>query len=77
MHLSDGPARGREFVEEYGWTFPVIDDEGWGQAAKYGIAGHPAIVLVDQHGRLVGGFYGPGEGSQWDELSAGLGGAGG
>jgi hypothetical protein len=70
VHLSDGAGRGREFVEQYGWTFPVIDDEGWEHASRYGVAGHPAVVLVDEHGRVAGGFYGPGDAGLWDDLAA-------
>lgn len=50
----------------------MIDDPDWRYAAPYGIAGHPATLLVDAHGRVVGGFYGPADAAAWDLLAAEL-----
>ena len=36
-------------------------------------AGHPATILIDEFGRVAGGFYGPGDVGSWDELTAALG----
>jgi hypothetical protein len=50
----------------------VIEDRGFEQAAKLGLVGHPAVMLIDADGRVVGGFYGPGEAEDWDELASRL-----
>lgn len=68
VHLTDGNAKGRRFVERHGWTFPVISDTDWEQAGRWGIRGHPAIVLLDAEGGIAGGFYGGGDDAGWDEL---------
>ncbi len=70
--MRDGEDAAREFVARYGWTFPVIEDQGFEQAGKLGLAGHPAVLLVDDDGRVVGGFYGPGDTAAWDELASQL-----
>lgn len=49
----------------------MIEDD-WSRAGSLGVAGHPAVVLVDAEGRVVGGFYGPGDAVSWDELAAQL-----
>lgn len=72
ISVRDGADAAREFVERYGWTFPVIEDRGFEQAGRLGLVGHPAVMLIDAEGRLVGGFYGPGEKADWDELAAEL-----
>lgn len=50
----------------------MIEDTDWAQASGWGIRGHPAVVLVDEHGRIAGGFYGEGNAASWDELLAAL-----
>jgi peroxiredoxin len=72
VHLTDGADRGRDFLERHGWTFPALDDPEWELAAQWGVTGHPAIFLLDHHGRLVGGSYGEGNADTWDALAAGL-----
>jgi hypothetical protein len=70
--VRDGEEAAREFVERYGWMFPVIEDQVYEQASKLGMAGQPAVILIDAEGRVVGGFYGPGDAGDWDELAAQL-----
>ena len=73
MSFNDSADAARDFVEKYDWSgFPTIDDEDQSVVAKWGVAGHPAVVLVDEQGGIVGGFYGEGTASSWDELAAGL-----
>ena len=50
----------------------MIEDPGFEQASRLGLVGHPAVMLVDAQGRIVGGFYGPGEAAEWDALVAQL-----
>ena len=73
MHVTDGDEAGKEFAEKYGWEFPILSDNDWGQISQWGIAGHPATILIDEFGRVANGFYGPGDASSWDELTAALG----
>jgi hypothetical protein len=70
--VRDGDEAAREFVERYDWTFPVIEDREFEQASKLRLVGHPAVMLIDADGRIVSGFYGPGELADWDELAAEL-----
>ena len=50
----------------------MIEDQGFEQATKLGIVGHPAVMLIDAEGGVVGGFYGPGEEADWEELAGQL-----
>ena len=44
----------RAFAKEFGIRFPLwIDPDGRGPAA-FGVYGHPATILIDRAGRLVG-----------------------
>ena len=70
--MNDTPDDARAFGRKYGWEFPIIDDQDRSEAGKLGIAGHPAVILVDENGGIVGGFYGEGDPASWDELAAGL-----
>lgn len=72
VHVADGDDRGREFVERHGWQFPVLSDNDWQQISQWGIAGHPATILIDEYGRVAGGFYGPGEAASWNDLVTNL-----
>ena len=51
----------------------MLSDNDWEQIRQWGIAGHPATVLIDEFGRVANGFYGPGESDTWDDLVASLG----
>jgi hypothetical protein len=50
----------------------VIEDRGFQQAGMLGLVGHPGVMLIDPDGRIVGGFFGPGEEADWDALAAKL-----
>jgi peroxiredoxin len=44
----------RAFAREFGIRFPLwIDPDGRGSAA-FGVYGHPATILIDRAGRVVG-----------------------
>lgn len=73
MHVTDGDDAGRSYVEKYGWDFPVLSDNDWEQISKWGVAGHPATILIDEFGRVANGFYGPGDTEDWEELASSLG----
>jgi peroxiredoxin len=73
VHVTDGDDAGRDFANEYGWQFPILSDNDWGQISQWGIAGHPATILIDEFGRVAGRFYGPGDAGSWDQLVAALG----
>ena len=72
VHLTDGDDNGRKFVEKHGWSFPILSDNDWVAAGKWGVQGHPALVLLDPYGRVVAGRYGAGDEAAWDELAAQL-----
>ena len=73
VHVTDGDEAGREYAEKYSWDFPVLSDNNWDQIRQWGIAGHPATILIDEFGRVANGFYGPAEAEDWDELVGALG----
>lgn len=73
VHVTDGDDAGKSFVDAYGWDFPILSDNDWQQISQWGIAGHPATILIDEFGRVAGGFYGPGDAANWDDLASNLG----
>ena len=72
MHVTDSDDAGRSFADEHRWRFPTLSDSDWGQISQWGISGHPATILIDEFGRIAGGFYGRGDANAWDDLIAGL-----
>ncbi len=54
MALHEPAETVRAFAKEFGIRFPLwIDPDGRGPAA-FGVYGHPATILVDRAGRVVG-----------------------
>ncbi len=42
------------FLEEQGYTFPVVMDEGGQWAGVYGISAYPTTFMIDREGRVFG-----------------------
>jgi thiol-disulfide isomerase/thioredoxin len=49
----------RAFIDEYGWTFPVLSDPNGVFGARYGFSGLPTTVAIDARGRIVETLRGP------------------
>lgn len=47
------------FIDEYGWTFPVLRASDGGLAGRFGVVGLPATVVLDRRGRVAEVLQGP------------------
>lgn len=47
-----------DFVDQYGLTFTVLWDETFQTWQHFGVAGQPAVALVDGQGELLGSWFG-------------------
>jgi cytochrome c biogenesis protein CcmG/thiol:disulfide interchange protein DsbE len=59
VDYTDREAAGRDFVHEYGWTFPILDDPDGVYGARYHLNGLPTTVVLDADGRIVETLRGP------------------
>ncbi len=50
--------KGRKYIEENGFTFPVLYDLDLDAANAYGISSFPTTILIDANGDLVAGVRG-------------------
>jgi len=48
----------RRFLQQYRWSFPVLDDHNGVAGAAYGIDDLPATVVLDASGRVASVRYG-------------------
>ena len=44
----------RKFIEERGFSFPVLLDRDGKVASQYGVRAHPIAYLIDPEGNIVG-----------------------
>lgn len=49
----------RSFIQQYGWTFPVLSDPDGIYGARYGINGLPTTVVLNSQGRIIQVLSGP------------------
>jgi peroxiredoxin len=47
------------FIDEYGWTFPIVRASGGGLAGSYGVVGLPATIILNRAGRISEVLQGP------------------
>lgn len=47
------------FIDEYGWSFPIVRASGGELAASYGVVGLPATVILNRVGRISEVLQGP------------------
>lgn len=47
------------FIHEYNWTFPVLRASDSGLAARFGVIGLPATIILDRGGRISRVLQGP------------------
>ena len=54
VNIKDSAVGAREFIEEYGITYPVVSDPGEDLARELGVKGIPETFFVDAEGLFVG-----------------------
>ena len=59
IDYTDQSDAGREFVHEYGWKFPILEDPDGVYGARYRFSGLPTTVVLDSRGRIVQTLRGP------------------
>jgi cytochrome c biogenesis protein CcmG, thiol:disulfide interchange protein DsbE len=59
VDYTDRSDAAREFVQRYGWTFPVLSDPDGIYGARYKFSGLPTTFVLDSRGRIVETLRGP------------------
>jgi len=59
IDYTDQTDSAREFIREYGWTFPVLSDPEGIYGAHFAFSGLPTTVAIDAKGRIVETLRGP------------------
>jgi cytochrome c biogenesis protein CcmG/thiol:disulfide interchange protein DsbE len=59
VDYTDQSDSGREFIEEYGWKFPILEDPDGVYGARYRFSGLPTTVVLDARGNIVETLRGP------------------
>jgi cytochrome c biogenesis protein CcmG, thiol:disulfide interchange protein DsbE len=59
VDYTDRENAGRDFVHQYGWSFPILDDPDGVYGARYDLPGLPTTVVLDAGGRIVETLRGP------------------
>lgn len=67
MNVADSADDAREFVAEYGWSFPSIEDPDRRLARKVGASYQPVHALLDPWGRLLARSL-SGKPSEWEAM---------
>jgi cytochrome c biogenesis protein CcmG, thiol:disulfide interchange protein DsbE len=57
--FQDDPAASREYLDEYGGGWPILEDPGSRTALAYGVYGVPETVFIGRDGRVAGRVVGP------------------
>jgi cytochrome c biogenesis protein CcmG/thiol:disulfide interchange protein DsbE len=59
VDYTDQAGSARNFIRQYGWTFPVLSDPNGTYGARYEFSGLPTTVVLDSRGRIVETLRGP------------------
>jgi cytochrome c biogenesis protein CcmG/thiol:disulfide interchange protein DsbE len=59
VDYTDEPGAAREFIHQYGWTFPVLADPNGVYGARFKFSGLPTTVVLDSRGRITATLRGP------------------
>jgi cytochrome c biogenesis protein CcmG/thiol:disulfide interchange protein DsbE len=59
VDISDQRAPARDFIQEFGWTFPSVFDPSDEILASLGLLGAPVTIIYDRSGERVFEFVGP------------------
>lgn len=70
VDADDDPAGAQAYLDRYGWTWPQIPDPRRELARRLGVAGQPAVVVLDEQGDVVARHLGGGDDAAWEALIA-------
>jgi cytochrome c biogenesis protein CcmG, thiol:disulfide interchange protein DsbE len=59
VDYTDRASNARDFIRQYGWTFPVLSDPDGIYGARYRFSGLPTTIVLDSQGRIVETLRGP------------------
>lgn len=59
VDYTDAAGNARDFIDHYGWTFPVLSDPDGIFGARYRFSGLPTTVVLNSGGRIVETLRGP------------------
>src|SRR4051812_45423157 len=51
--LTSSRAATRRFTRRYGWTWPIVDDDGLHIAHRFGVIGQPTTFVIARDGRIA------------------------
>jgi cytochrome c biogenesis protein CcmG/thiol:disulfide interchange protein DsbE len=57
--VSDTASHDRRFARRYGWSWPVVEDTGFGWSVAFGLPGVPGTYVLDSRGRVADRLFGP------------------
>jgi len=64
VDIEDSASAGRQFVDQWGATWPSVPDHAGSIANAYGVGSPPMTFLINPHGTVVTAFFGPASLSQ-------------
>jgi peroxiredoxin len=67
VNLQEGAGPVQSFIDEHGYTYPILLDGGGRTGGMYGVRAIPSTFLIDRDGTLLGMFVG---GREWDTPDA-------
>lgn len=59
IDYTDREDSARSFLQQYGWTFPVLSDPDGIYGARYGFSALPTTIVLDSKGRVAATLRGP------------------
>jgi len=59
VDYTDKSDNARDFIRQYGWTFPVLSDPDGIYGARFRFSGLPTTVVLDSRGRILETLRGP------------------
>ena len=72
MNVADTTSDASSFVENYGWSWPQMQDPERARARKLGATYQPHFVLLDADGGIVDTLEGGGDSDTWSAMLAKL-----
>lgn len=70
VDIEDSASAGRQFVEQWGATWPSVPDHAGTIANAYGVGSPPMTFLINPHGTVVTAYTGPASLSQLQAMLA-------
>jgi hypothetical protein len=69
LNVADERGSARGFVEEFGWTWPSIEDPERERARRLGADYQPHVIVLGPDGEVLDRFAGEGRQSDWEALA--------